>query len=265
MTFDLHLKNLNSAHNCLTIRRECSLHQDLSGGNISLITWPWSWHLSFFWPAFEKLEHGPHLCTVRDRAIIFRMCVVLNKTFLLSLLWNTLHLAFNFKYVNYWWQQWRQINPSWFMPPALIKATYNDYCSISLLTVCLISLFRGKSIQGDMCYSLFPCYFSIIYNSWNSAYIVMYILHLIMTLPKSTFWQFKKVPVEHWRRESITDMDTHSSGQLTRPIWGLHNLLRPFPANFLTLGLNRLRYFIWNVKAILYCKIPCIDSWLSLI
>ena len=75
---------------------------------------------------------------------------------------------------------------------------------------------------------------------------------------------FRKVPIEHLRRVWIADRDTHSSGQLTRPIWGLHNLLRPFPAKLWTLGLNLLRYSIWHIKAILCCKSSCIDSWLSL-
>ena len=42
------------------------------------------------------------------------------------------------EYVSYWWHQWKQ--PSYFMPPALIKATYNDYSGISHLTDSLSSL-----------------------------------------------------------------------------------------------------------------------------
>ena len=41
------------------------------------------------------------------------------------------------------------------------------------------------------------------------------------------FYQFRKVPIEHMRRVWIADRGTHSSGQLTRPIWRLHILLRP--------------------------------------
>ena len=111
--------------------------------------------------------------------------------------------------------------------------------------------------------SFFPCCFAIIHIKyhnfenfpagatcipWNTAYIVMYILHLIMTLPKITFYQFRNVPIEHLRRVRIADRDTYSSGQLTRPMFGLQNLLRPFPADFWTLGLNLLRYSIWHVK-----------------
>ena len=45
-----------------------------------------------------------------------------------------------------------------------------------------------------------------------------------MTLPKITFWPIQK--------------GSHRI-QLIRPFWGLHNLLRPFPANFWTLSLDQ--------------------------
>ena len=94
-----------------------------------------------------------------------------------------------------------------------------------------------------------------------------WVVHFTKSWPyrKWPFYQFRKVPIEHLQRVWIADRDIHSSGQLTRPIIRLHNLLRPFPANFWTLGLSLLRYSIWHVKAILYCKSSCIDSWLSLI
>ena len=47
-----------------------------------------------------------------------------------------------------------------------------------------------------------------------------------MTLPKITGFFFREVPIEHFRRVWIADKDPHSSGQLTRPIWGLHILFK---------------------------------------
>ena len=89
----------------------------------------------------------PHFFTVRDRAIIFRMCVLLNKTLLLSLILNTWPLTSNFNMSITDDNNESKINPSCSMPPALIKATYNDYFSISLLTICLIH-FQKKFNTG---------------------------------------------------------------------------------------------------------------------
>ena len=53
---------------------------------------------------------------------------------------------------------------------------------------------------------------------FHAAYIVIYILHLIINLPKITgFYQFRKVPIEHLRRVWIADRDAHSSEQLVNP------------------------------------------------
>ena len=202
------------------------------------------------------------------------MCVVLNKTFLLSLIWNTWPLTSNLKYVNYWLQQWKKINPSCSMPPALIKATY-DYFSISLQTDCLISL--SEAIQHSAtCAPLFSLVTLLAYAlntiwkcpHWRHMHSLECCLYceICPTLNHDLTENYLFTNSErfHLRRVCKADRDTHSSGKLTRPIWGLHNLLRPFPANFWTLGLNLLRYSIWHVKAILYCKSSCIDSWLSL-
>ena len=138
----------------------------------------------------------PLIFTVRDRAIKFRMCVVLNKTFLflflsfLSFIWNTWLLTSNFIYVTYWWRQWKQIQSLLFYATCT-KATYNDYFSISLLTVSLISLSEEIQYRAT-CASPFSLvtFLSYILNTiwkcpasatcipWNSVYIVMYILHL---------------------------------------------------------------------------------------
>ena len=137
MTFDLHLKNFNSEHKFLTIRhsafirRVYSFHQDLSGVNISLNTWPWLWPLTYF----RKILTWHLIFTVRDRAIIFDTCSIFNKTFVY---WNTWPFTSIFKYVSYWRNHWKQ--PSCFMPHALIKATYNGYSGISQFNDSLSSL-----------------------------------------------------------------------------------------------------------------------------
>ena len=78
---------------------------------------------------------------------------------------------------------------------------------VSLYWQTVSSHFQRKINTGRHVLLLFPWYFSIInikYHlkmsplalhvciPWNSAYIVMYIQHLIMTLPKITFWPIQK-------------------------------------------------------------------------
>ena len=59
-----------------------------------------------------------------------------------------------------------KINPSCLMPPALIKATYNDYFSISHFHDSLTS--QSKEIQyRATCSSFTPCYFAIVHIEYH--------------------------------------------------------------------------------------------------
>ena len=147
------------------------------------------------------------------------MCVVLNKNFLLSLIWNTWPLTSNFKYVILLMTAMKAIS----ILPALchLHLSRQHIMNTSLIFTDSLShlTFRGNSKQGDMCSSFSPCYFAIVHIKYHmkniriqcgaiqflrwrhmhstecclyAAYIVMYILHLIVTLPKITFLPIQK-------------------------------------------------------------------------
>ena len=82
VTIDLHLNNLISPHNFLTIRQTAFIFGECVPYTKTflmvayiLITWPWSWHLIYF----RKLWHDSNFFTVRDRVIIYRFLVHLSR------------------------------------------------------------------------------------------------------------------------------------------------------------------------------------------